>query len=79
MWNHRQPHWSNSGAKRTLHVSPGFFTLSSLSWDFQGQVALMVPRHLEVKRLPGYRSGLNWVRQRKAALEDAMHQGLEGR
>jgi len=32
-----------------------------------------------VKRLPGYRSGLNWVRQRKAALEDAMHQGLEGR
>ena len=25
----------------------------------------------EVKRLPGYRSGMSWVRQRRAALEDA--------
>eukprot|EP00435_Cladocopium_sp_Y103_P009582 s256_g2.t1 len=30
-----------------------------------------------VKRLPGYRSGLNWVRQRKAALEDAMYVKME--
>eukprot|EP00913_Durusdinium_trenchii_P021747 g20433.t1 len=30
-----------------------------------------------VKRLPGYRSGLNWVRQRRAALEDAMYVRME--
>eukprot|EP00434_Breviolum_minutum_P015579 symbB.v1.2.013722.t1/scaffold977.1/size148281/5 len=30
-----------------------------------------------VKRLPGYRSGLNWVRQRKAALEGAMYVKME--
>ncbi|CAJ1427159.1 unnamed protein product [Effrenium voratum] len=27
----------------------------------------------EVKRLPGYRSGMSWVRQRRAALEDASY------
>ena len=61
-------------------LARSYFILPSLSkpsWGSSGTFG-PGPSHPEVKRLPGYRSGLNWVRQRKAALEDAMHWGLEG-